>query len=99
MASQDGLFSRETESIAVSKPPLGETSVMADTLKQSNSRNHTIVELDYTNTMSRIDDASDNLNDRMITDGFTSRGEASKLVGAATTGQQIPIDGDERSGQ
>ena len=99
MASQEGLFSRETESVAVSKAPQGETSVMAETMKQSNSRNHTIVELDYTNTMSRIDDASDNLNDRMITDGFTSRGEASKLVGAATTGQQIPIDGDGRSGQ
>ena len=99
MASQEGLFSREEESVALSKPPQGETSVIAETMKQSNSRNQTIVELEYTNTMSRIDDASDNLNDRMITDGcFLSRGEASKLVGAATTGQQIPTEGDEKSG-
>lgn len=57
-------------------------------MKQSNSRNQTtILELEYTNTMSRMGDASDNLNDRMITDGgLISRTDASKMVGERNEG-------------
>ena len=88
MVSQEGRLTREEESVALSKPPPGESSVIAETVRQSNSRNQTIAELEYTNTMSRMDDASDNLNDRMVTDGcLVSRGEAAKLVGAVNTGQ------------